>query len=84
LSIDHEQFLPDEARKLLNSAEAKAGAKAEILFGDVGQQHSCTKRAAASMGIKTRPEDGNPWIQLPKRPRWDSLCTLAKVSARKT
>lgn len=48
-----------EARRLLNSAEAKAGAKPKYLFVNAEQQHSPTKRAAASLGIKIRPEAGS-------------------------
>lgn len=47
-----------EAKKLLNSAQAKAGSSPKQLFVDSAQEYGRVKLVASKLGIKTTPEHG--------------------------
>lgn len=46
-----------EAKKILNSAEAKVGCRPKYLFIDATQKRNRLKRVADSLGIKIVPEE---------------------------
>ena len=69
VSSSAEELSEFEAKKLLNSAEAKAGTKPKYLFVDAAQEHVRLKRAATALGIKTIPEAGRSFEHLTEEAR---------------
>lgn len=53
-----EELSEFEAKKLLSSAQAKAGSSPKQIFVDSAQQHGCAKLVASKLGIKIKPEHG--------------------------
>ena len=58
-----------EAKKLLNSAQNKAGSFPKQLYVDEAAQYASVKRAASNLGIKTTPEHGKNLDPITKEAR---------------